>query len=97
MVELCARLLKPETLRQYQTEERALMARRARAERHRLKALLDVMRQHELAPPEKVEQLKAELNRYHHTKAFSKCDSMGDLVRQNLWVMLGAMGETGRG
>jgi len=90
VVEMCARLLKPETLRQYQTEERALMARRARAERHRLRDLLDTMRKHDLAPPEKVAQLKAELNRYHHTEAFDKCDSMGDLVRQNLWQMLGA-------
>ncbi|MDB5234548.1 MAG: hypothetical protein JWR44_1541 [Hymenobacter sp.] len=90
VVAMCARVLKPETLRQYQTEERALMARRARAERHRLRDLLEVMRQHELAPPEKVAQLKAELNRFHHTEAFDKCDSMGDIVRQNLWLMLGA-------
>jgi len=96
VVEMCARLLKPETLRQYQTEERALMARRARAERYRLRDLLDVMRQHDLAPPEKVEQLKAELNRYHHTEAFDKCDSMGDIVRQNLWLMLGTGGEKGK-
>ena len=92
VIDMCARLLKPETVRQYQTEERALMARRARAERHRLRDLLDVMRQHYLAPPEKVIQLKAELNRYHHTNAFDKCDSMGDVVRQNLWQMLGAGG-----
>ena len=88
VVEMCAQLLKPETVRQYQAEERALMARRARAERHRLKALLDVMREHDLAPPDKVAQLKAELNRYHHTEAFDACDSMGDLVRQNLWFTL---------
>ncbi|WP_201987646.1 hypothetical protein [Hymenobacter rubidus] len=90
VVDLCARLLNPETVRQYQTEERTLMARRARAERHRLKALLDVMRRHELAPAGKVDQLKAALNRYHHSSAFEKCDSMGDLVRQHLWVTLGA-------
>ncbi|GAC1373139.1 MAG: hypothetical protein NVS3B25_10670 [Hymenobacter sp.] len=88
VVTMCAQLIKPETLRQYQTEERALMARRARAERHRLRDLLDVMRTHNLAPPEKVAQLKAELNRYHHTTAFDACDSMGDIVRQNLWLML---------
>jgi len=89
VVELCARLLGPSTLRQYQAEERALMARRARAERHRLKALLDVMRAHHLSTPEKIEELKAALNRYHRTPKFSRCDSMGDLVRQNLWLMLG--------
>ena len=89
VVEMCARLLKPENLRQYQAEERTLMARRARAERHRLKALLDVMRSQELAPVEKVEELKTALNRYHHTQKFTGCDSMGDVVRQNLWLMLG--------
>jgi hypothetical protein len=47
------------------------------------------MRRHDLAPPEKVAQLKAELNRYHHTTAFDRCDSMGDVVRQNMWQMLG--------
>ena len=92
VVAMCARHLKPENVRQYQTEERALMARRARAERHRLRDLLAAMRRHELAPPAKVAQLKAELNRYHHTDAFDQCDSMGDIVRQNLWLMLGASG-----
>jgi hypothetical protein len=82
-------LLKPESLRQYQAEERTLMARRARAERHRLKALLDVMRRQELAPTEKIDELKGALNRYHRTNKFDHCDSMGDVVRLNLWLMLG--------
>ena len=45
---------------------------------------------HDLAPPTKVEQLKAALNRFLHTAVFTSCDSMGDIVRQHLWVMLGA-------
>jgi len=90
VVAMCARHIKPETLRQYQAEERALMARRARADRHRLRDLLEAMRRHHLAPPEKVARLKAELNHFHHTTAFDRCDSMGDIVRQNLWLMLGA-------
>ena len=88
VVALCTSLLKSSTLRQYQAEERTLMARRARAERHRLKALLDVMRGQELAPPDKVDELKAALNRYHRTQKFDYCDSMGDVVRLNLWLML---------
>ena len=88
VVALCARVLQPSTLRQYQAEERTLMARRARAERHRLKALLDVMRHQDLAPAEKVDELKAALDRYHRTDQFSRCDSMGDVVRLNLWLML---------
>ena len=51
VVQLCGRLLKPETIRQYQTEERTLMARRARSERHRLKDLIDCLRRDEVSPP----------------------------------------------
>ncbi|WP_303310714.1 hypothetical protein [Hymenobacter sp. BT730] len=89
IVQLCTRLLAPETIRQYQTEERTLMLRRARAERYRLKNLIDCMRQDELAPRGKVEQLKLELNQYHHSTRFSRCDSMGDVVHLHLKLMLG--------
>ena len=89
VVDLCTRLLTPETQRQYQTEERTLMARRARSERYRLKALLDVMRADELSSPEKIRQLAQELNHHHRTAQFDRCRSMGDLVRLNLkWVLL---------
>lgn len=89
IVQLCTRLLAPETIRQYQTEERTLMLRRARAERYRLKNLIDCMRQDDLAPREKIEQLKQELNEYHHSSRFNRCDSMGDIVRLHLKLMLG--------
>jgi len=89
VIEMCSRFLKPEAIRQYQTEERVLMMRRVRRGRSRLKALMDCMRHDELAPAAKVDQLKAELNQHHRTTAFTRCDSMGDLVRQNLMLMLG--------
>ncbi len=88
VVDLCTQLLTPETQRQYQTEERSLMARRARSERYRLKALLDVMRRDELSSDEKTRQLAQDLNHYHRTTLFDRCRSMGDLVRQNLKLML---------
>ncbi|MCR5886939.1 hypothetical protein LRS06_03935 [Hymenobacter sp. J193] len=88
LVQLCARLLSPESIRQYQTEERTLMLRRARAERYRLKDLLDCMRQETLAPPAKVAQLRQELNEHHHTTRFDRCDSMGDIVRLHLKMMV---------
>ena len=88
VVDLCTQLLTPETQRQYQTEERTLMARRARSERYRLKALLDVMRRDELSSPEKTRQLSQELNHFHRTALFDRCRNMGDVVRQNLKLML---------
>ncbi|MBT9395299.1 hypothetical protein KLP40_19185 [Hymenobacter sp. NST-14] len=88
IVQLCGRLLEPETIRQYQAEERTLMARRVRSERRRLKDLIDCLRRDEVSPREKVEQLKTELNRHHATRQFSRCRSMGDVVRLNLKLML---------
>ncbi|MBC6697919.1 hypothetical protein [Hymenobacter sp. BT190] len=88
VVQLCSRLLNAETTRQYQTEERALMARRARSERYRLKDLIDCLRRDEVSPPEKVEQLKEQLSQHHHTDQFRRCRSMGDIVRLNLKLML---------
>jgi hypothetical protein len=88
VVQLCSRLLNAETTRQYQTEERALMARRARSERYRLKDLIDCLRRDTVSPPEKVEQLKQQLGLHHHTDLFRRCRSMGDVVRLNLKLML---------
>jgi hypothetical protein len=88
IVEMCSKLLTTESLRQYQTEERALMARRVRAARYRLKALIDCMRADEISTSEKTQQLKDDLNHHHHTDLFSRCQSMGDVVRLNLRLML---------
>ncbi|QNH61346.1 hypothetical protein [Hymenobacter sediminicola] len=88
VVQLCSKLLKDETIRQYQTEERTLMARRARSERYRLKDLIDCMRRDEVSTPEKVELLKLQLGQHHGTDQFRRCRSMGDVVRLNLKLML---------
>jgi len=88
VIDLCTRLLEPETVRQYQTEERALMARRARSERYRLKDLIDCMRRSEISTPDKIAQLKQELNKHHRTTQFARCRTMGDVVRLNLKLML---------
>ena len=88
IVQMCGDLLTAESVRQYQTEERSLMARRVRAARYRLKDLIACMRRDEISQPEKVEELKTELNRHHHTELFDRCRSMGDVVRLNLQIML---------
>ncbi|TGE08067.1 hypothetical protein [Hymenobacter fodinae] len=88
VVMLCSKLLEPETIRQYQAEERTLMARRVRSERYRLKDLIDCMRRDEISPPEKVAQLKQELNKHHTTDLFTACRGIGDVVRLNLQLML---------
>lgn len=88
LVEVALKLLKPETIRQYQSEERTLMFRRLRAARYRLKDLIDCMRADTISTPEKTAQLRQELARHHGTKEFLKCNGMGDLVRLNLKFIL---------
>ncbi|TGE16774.1 hypothetical protein [Hymenobacter elongatus] len=88
VVQMCSQLLTTETIRQYQAEERTLIARRVRLERYRLKGLMDIMRHDEVSTPEKTAQLKAQLNQHYATTAFDRCRSMGDVVHQNLKMML---------
>ncbi|MCB2377687.1 hypothetical protein LGH70_08850 [Hymenobacter sp. BT635] len=88
VVQMCGKLLTTETIRQYQAEERTLIARRVRLERYRLKDLMDVMRRDDVSTPEKTAQLKQELNKHYGTDAFDRCRNMGDVVHQNLKMML---------
>jgi hypothetical protein len=88
IVELVQKLLKPETIRQYQNEERTLMFRRLRAARYRLKDLIDCMRQDTVSTPEKIAELRAELVKHHKSEEFLECRNMGDLVRLHLKTVI---------
>ena len=72
------------TTRQYQREERALIAGRLRAERDRYDALMDVMREDLIAPAAYVAALGAGLAAHYGDAAFARADTMGDLVSLSL-------------
>lgn len=74
-------------MRQYQIEERSLVAGRLRVEQARIGDLMGAMRQDTIAPPANVEQLRAALNRHYRTERFDECRTMGDLVWRNLELM----------
>ena len=76
------------TTDQYQREERALIAGRLRAERTRYDALLDVMREDLIAPPEYVAALGRSLATHYGDSAFARADTMGDLVGLSLDLLL---------
>lgn len=80
--------LKPEAVRQYQLEERSLIARRARTSRTRIRALIDNMTADRLSTDSKVEQLRADLADHHKNKIFDSCHNMGDIVLANLELVL---------
>ncbi len=81
---LCQQNLNKESIAQYQAEERTLITFRLASARYRIKELLDIMAKDEISTQEKINQLKEELGRYLHTATFSKCRSMGDVVKRHL-------------
>jgi NAD-specific glutamate dehydrogenase len=84
LVALTLKLLSEDNIRQYQKEERTLIARRSISAQHRLNHLLTAMGKDEIAPKEKVEQLKKELGEHYKTDAFNNCKSMGEIVRASI-------------
>ena len=91
LVELVKQHINQEVIKQYQSEERTLIARRIIASRDQLKALLDVMEKDEISPSEKTDQLIEELSKHYETD-FSKCKSMGDVLRKCLNLLISNTG-----
>ena len=84
-VDICLKHLNKESIEQYQTEERTMMAFRVASSRFRLMELLNIMaRDKPLSSPEKLQQLKTELSAYFGNPAFLKCRSIGQLVKRQL-------------
>ena len=81
-------LLNANSIRQYQAEERTMMAFRVAASRYRLKALLDIMGTDAVSTDEKVHQLSVELSEYTGFSVYRKCRNMGQIVKTHLKNML---------
>ena len=88
VVQLCSTCLNQPTMKQYQDEERSLIARRYLSEKARITALCHVMRENATEPPEKVQQLREELSDYHHAVAFLSCETMGEVLDMHLTCSL---------
>ena len=83
-VDLSIKHLNKDSINQYQTEERTMMAFRVASSRFRLMELLNTMAKDKISNPEKLEQLKKELAIYFKAPIFYKCTSMGQLVKRQL-------------
>ncbi len=88
LVELSLAYLNKDSIEQYQTEEKTLMAMRLASSRYRVKELLDIMSKDTISNPEKTKQLGSELAAHHNNPAFLKCCSQGEIVRLNMKQML---------
>jgi hypothetical protein len=88
----CLKHLHRETSLQYQREEQTLMLQRADIASHRLGHLLQVMSGDRIAPDEKVHQLRAGLAEHFQSSRYLQCQSMGELVLENLETLRRSIG-----
>ncbi|MFL9483682.1 hypothetical protein ACI6Q2_12955 [Chitinophagaceae bacterium LWZ2-11] len=84
LVDIVLKHLDKESIAQYQTEERTMMTFRLVSSRYRVKELLDIMSNDQISKPEKLEQLKTELNNHYHQSTFQRCTTMGQVVKTQL-------------
>ena len=84
LIQLGMDVITPESMRQYQREERALIATRVKSSHLELEDILQTMENDQLAPQSHVDQLKNELAKHYQTKDFLKCNSMGEILRKSL-------------
>ncbi len=80
--------MEPETVKQYQLEERTLIAARAKREEARLSELLAIMRIDQISDREKVVNLREELAAHHENDVFLQCHTMGDIVGANIRLLM---------
>ena len=80
----CSKLLRVETARQYEREEQVAILQRAAITEERLGELLAAMTATRLAPPEHLAELREGLAEHFKRDAYRACNSMGELVAQNL-------------
>ena len=89
LVQLGMKHMDETTMRQYQEEERTLIAHRVRSANYRLNELLKVMCIDDISPEGKVRQLANELSKHYHSPIFTKCHTMGQIVTEFLNLVVG--------
>lgn len=88
LVDLAIKNLNKDSIEQYQTEERTLMAFRLASYMNRATELLGIMSKDHISTKEKTDQLKMELTEYTGSSIYKKSGSMGEIVKTHLEEML---------
>ncbi|RLD30022.1 MAG: hypothetical protein DRI75_01325 [Bacteroidetes bacterium] len=80
LVEMSLNVLAPESIEQYEKEERSLLAKRASSEQERLNELLNCMKKDNISTPEKIKELKDGLYKLTADVNFKKSKNMGEIL-----------------
>ena len=88
LVELGMKFMTPESVWQYQIEERSMISSRLKSESQRVYDLMTVMAKDDIAPVENMEQLRLELARHYNDDRFLNCKTMGEIVWSSLELVM---------
>lgn len=88
IIDVGLRHMTPTTVRQYQKEERSMIASRIRYSISQVSDLMKYMVKSELAPKAYIHQLGSELAKHYKNDKFSKCNTMGELVKLSLELLI---------
>jgi hypothetical protein len=84
LIQLGMEVMTPESMHQYELEERSLIINRIRSSRYTLNELLAAMKTMPLSLDKHIHQLRKELAEHHNDNKFLKCETMGAIVERNL-------------
>lgn len=84
LIQLGIKHITPESMQQYQREERALIATRLKSSPKEIEDILQSMELDELSSRENIENLKKELANHYKNREFLACDNMGQILRLSL-------------
>ncbi|MCE7056193.1 hypothetical protein LZF95_16030 [Algoriphagus sp. AGSA1] len=88
LIQLGMKYITPESMVQYQKEERALIATRLKSSRQGILDILRSMEHDTISLPENIVSLKTELARHYRNDKFLECDNMGQIMRISLELLI---------
>ena len=88
LISLGLRTMTPESVKQYQKEERSLIANRLRVAKYRVVDLIKTMMADTISFPKHVKMLRSDLAEFYKEPKFLACKNMGEILKISLWMVI---------
>ncbi|GGZ31378.1 hypothetical protein GCM10007049_25630 [Echinicola pacifica] len=88
LIQLGMKHITPESMAQYQKEERALIAFRLKTSTSEIEDILHCMEKDTISTPANISSLKQDLAKHYKTSTFLDCRNMGEILRMSLRQVL---------
>lgn len=88
LIQLGMKYITPESMRQYQREERSLIAFRFKSSQQEIQGILEAMENDHISPLENIDSLRKDLARHYKNQRFMSCKNMGQILRVSLEQVL---------